>query len=197
MTADGNIEIMIASTVYGFEDQLKWTCALFEELEYRPVNSHYKTMPVNPAKSNKENCLDAVRNADCVFGIIRPFYGSGKIGGTSITHEEMKLAIEIKKPHWFVVHRDVRVARELLKQFMYNKAGGPKKDFKFKPLKIFDDIRLIDLYNDTIQNGVPPEQRIGHWTDEYLEFDDIKKIIKTQFSDKLRVMDIIDKMKQL
>jgi hypothetical protein len=195
MTHDGKIEIMIASTVYFFEDQLNWICAFFEELGYKPVNSHYKTIKIDPAKSNKDICLETVRNADCLFGIIRPFYGSGKIGDTSITHEEMKLAIVLKKPHWFVVHRDVRVARELLKQYMYDKAGNPKRAFKFRPTKIFDDIRLIDLYNDTIQNGVPPEQRIGHWTDEYLEIDDIIKIIKTQFSDKNRILDIIEKMK--
>lgn len=191
------IKVFVASTVYYFEDQLKWICALFEELGYQPVNSHYKTIHVDPAKSNKENCLEAVRNSDCLFGIIRPFYGSGRISKTSITHEEMKLAIEIKKPHWFVVHRDVRVARELLKQYMYNKSGNPKKSFTFKPTKIFDDVRLIDLYNDTIQNGVPAEQRIGHWTDEYFEFDDIKKIVETQFSDKNRILDIIEKMKAL
>jgi len=126
MTRDGKIEIMVASSVYGYEDQIKQICGLFEQLGYHPVNSHYKTMPVDPNKSNLDNCLDAVRKSDAVFGIIRPLYGSGIIGPTSITHEEMKLAIALKKPRWFIAHRDVRVARVLLKQYMYRPGGAPR-----------------------------------------------------------------------
>ena len=197
MTTDGKIEIMVASTVYGFEDQINQVCGLFEQKDFHPVNSHYKTMPVDPAKSNLENCLDGVRNCDCMFGIIRPYYGSGVIGPTSITHEEMKLAIALKKPHWFITHRDVRVARTLLKQYMYKKDGSRKTGFKFKSTSLLDDIRLIDLYNDTIKNDIPVEERVGHWTDEYFDLNDIIKVIHTQFDDKERILDIIEKMKAL
>lgn len=111
MTADGKIEVMVASSVIGYEDQVERVCGLFEQMGYHPISSHYKTMPVDPSKSNLENCLTAVENCDVFFGIIRPFYGTGVIGATSITHEEMKKAIELKKPRWFVAHRDIRVAR--------------------------------------------------------------------------------------
>ena len=57
MTADGKIEIMIASSVYGYEDQLNQICGLFEQMGYHPVNSHYKTMPTDPTKSNLDNCI--------------------------------------------------------------------------------------------------------------------------------------------
>ena len=198
MTADGKIEIMIASSVYGFEDQIKFVCGLFEQLgNYHPVNSQYKTLPTDPSKSNLENCLDAVRHCDCIFGIIRPEYGTGIIGETSITHKEMKLAIELKKPRWFVAHRDVRVARVLLYQYMYNEDKSKNEAFVYKPTKLLDDIRILDLYNDTIQNAVPIEQRIGHWTEEYFDLDDIKKVIHTQFRDENRILDIIQKMKTL
>lgn len=38
MTIDGNIEIMVASTVYGFEDQLTSVCATLSTLEYAVIN---------------------------------------------------------------------------------------------------------------------------------------------------------------
>ena len=197
MTADGKIEIMIASSVYLFEDQLKQICGLFEQKGYRPINSHYKTMPADPSKSNLENCLEAVRNCDVLFGIIRPFYGTGIIGKTSITHEEMKLAITLKKPHWFVAHRDIRVARALLKQYMFHNNGTVNKDFKYESTSLLDDIRVIDMYNNTIQEHIPPEQRIGHWTDEYFDLDDIIKVIQTQFGDIERIKKIMASMKAL
>jgi hypothetical protein len=150
MTADGKIEVMVASSVIGYEDQVERVCGLFEQMGYHPISSHYKTMPVDPSKSNLENCLTAVENCDVFFGIIRPFYGTGVIGATSITHEEMKKAIELKKPRWFVAHRDIRVARVLLKQYRYLADGSLNPDFTYRETKLLDDIRVIDMYNDTI-----------------------------------------------
>lgn len=197
MTADGKIEIMIASSVYNYEDQINEICGLLEQMGYHPISSHYKTMPTDPSNSNLENCLIAAQNCDAFFGIIRPFYGSGIIGETSITHEEMKTAIALKKPRWFIAHRDVRVARELFKQYRYlpNKSLNP--DFVYQPTKLLDDIRVIDMYNDTILNDINPAERIGHWTEEYFTIQDIKKVIQTQFHDKERILDIINKMNAL
>ncbi len=197
MTEDGKIEIMVASSVYGYEDQINQVCGLLEQMDYHPINSHYKTMQTDPSKSNLENCLEAVKSCDIFFGIIRPFYGSGVIGDTSITHEEMKKAIELKKPRWFVAHRDIRVARTLLKQYRFNEDGSPNAAFTYTSTKLMDDIRLIDMYEDTIQNNMPLEERVGHWTDEFFDFNDIKKVIETQFTDKARIIDIIEKMKAL
>ncbi|MBE9468500.1 MAG: hypothetical protein IMY72_09325 [Bacteroidetes bacterium] len=50
------------------------------------------------------------------LGIIRPFYGTGNIGEKNITFEEIKKAIELKKPYWFLVHRDVVFARLLFEK---------------------------------------------------------------------------------
>ncbi len=197
MTTNSKVEIMVASSVYGYEDQLNQICGLFEQMGYHPINSHYKTMPTDPSKSNLENCLDATHNCDAFFGVLRPFYGSGIIGNTSITHEEMKLAINLKKPRWFIAHRDIRVARIILKQYMFNSDGSLNDDFKYQPTKLLDDIRVIDMYNDTIQNDIPSEERVGHWTDEYFDLDDIKKVIQTQFNDQDRISDIIKKMNEL
>ena len=197
MTADGKIEIMIASSVYNYEDQINEICGILEQMDYHPVSSHYKTMPTDPSKSNLENCLIAAQKCDAFFGSIRPFYGSGIIGETSITHDEMKTAIALKKPRWFIAHRDIRVARELFKQYRYlpNKDLNPA--FVYQPTKLLDDVRVIDMYNDTILNDINPEERIGHWTEEYFTIQDIKKVIQTQFHDKERILDIIYKMNAL
>ena len=197
MTDDGKIEIVVASSVYGYEDQLNQICGLFEQMGYQPINSHYKTMPTDPSKSNLVNCLTAVENCDAFFGVLRPFYGSGIIGDTSITHEEMKKAMELKKPRWFVAHRDIRVARELFKQYRYLPDKSLNPDFTYLATKLMDDIRVIDMYDDTIQNNIPPAERIGHWTDEFFDLNDIKKVIQTQFGKNERILNIIQKMKTL
>ena len=196
MTDDGTIEIVVASSVYGYEDQLNQICGLFEQMGYQPINSHYKTMHADPSKSNLQICLAAVENCDAFFGVLRPFYGSGIIGATSITHEEMKKAIELKKPRWFVAHRDIRVARELFKQYRYLPDKSLNPAFTYRSTKLMDDIRVIDMYNDTIQNDIPAAERVGHWTDEFFDLNDIKKVIKTQFGKKNRIVDIIQKMNE-
>ena len=99
MNPDGNIEIMVASTVYGFEDQLSAICATISTLDYAVINSHIGTVRVNPNKTNLDNCLNAVRQCDVFVGIIRPFYGTGNIKERNITFEEMKLAIKLNKPY--------------------------------------------------------------------------------------------------
>lgn len=197
MTEDGRIEIMVASSVYNYEDQVNEICGILEQMGYHPISSHYKTMPTDPSKSNLENCIIAAQKCDAFFGIIRPFYGSGVIGETSITHEEMKTAIALKKPRWFIAHRDIRVARELFKQYRYLPDKSLNPDFAYKPTKLLDDIRVIDMYNDTILNDIDPAERIGHWTEEYFTIQDIKKVIQTQFHDKNRILDIIKKMNAL
>jgi len=197
MTEDGRIEIMVASSVYNYEDQINEICGILEQMGYHPISSHYKTMPTDPSKSNLENCIIAAQKCDAFFGIIRPFYGSGVIGETSITHEEMKTAIALKKPRWFIAHRDIRVARELFKQYRYLPDKSLNPDFVYKPTKLLDDIRVIDMYNDTILNDIDPAERIGHWTEEYFTIQDIKKVIQTQFHDKNRILDIIKKMNAL
>jgi hypothetical protein len=197
MTVDGRIEIMIASSVYGYEDQINQICGIFEQMGYKPISSHYKTMLVDPTLSNMQNCLNAVEKCDIFFGILRPYYGSGIIEETSITHEEMKKAIELKKPHWFIAHRDIRVARTLLRQYRFNADKTKNRDFVYKSNKILDDIRVVDMYEDTIQNDISVEERVGHWTDEFFDINDIIKVVQTQFEDTKRILQIIEKMKAL
>jgi hypothetical protein len=187
---------MVASTIYGFEDQLDQICSTLQAYGYKVWNSHFKTIPVHPGKSNTENCLLAVQACDLFFGIIRPQYGSGVIGPLSITHQEMRKSIELEKPRWFIAHRDIAIARQLLKQYMFDEQNRPNPGFTYRRTNVMDDLRVIQLYNDTILNDVPPNQRIGHWVDEYYRLGDILKCIETQFADVERIREIVEQMKQ-
>jgi hypothetical protein len=195
--AKRKLKIMVASTIYGFEDQLEQICATLKTYGYEVWNSHIKTIPVSPGLSNTDNCLEAVKNCDAFFGIIRPQYGAVLDGETSITHQEMLKAIELKVPRWFIAHRDVTIARQLFKQYMYLENGDANPLFVYKRTKVIDDIRVINLYNDTILNDLPPEERIGHWVDEYFKIGDILRCLETQFSDVNRVDGIVEYMKKM
>lgn len=92
------VRLMVASSVYGFESDLDQICGVLQAYGYTVLNSRLGTIPTHPNKSNLENCLDAVRQCDVFLGIVRPFYGSGKVGERSITHEEMRLSIQLNKP---------------------------------------------------------------------------------------------------
>ena len=87
------IKIMLGSTVYGFEDQLSQIIAQLQLLGYEVLNSHSGSIKVNPKLSNLDNCLNAVEECDLFLGIIRPFYGTGNIGESNITFEEIKKAL--------------------------------------------------------------------------------------------------------
>lgn len=188
------IKVMVASTIFGYEDQLEQICATLRGYKYEVWNSHLKTMPVHPGLSNTENCLRAVESCDVFFGIIRPRYGAVPGGEVSITHKEMLRAIQLKKPRWFIAHRDISIARQLLKQYMYIENGDPNPTFIYRRTEVLEDIRLIDLYNATILNDVEPENRVGHWVDEFFRVGDILNVIKTQFSDQKRVRQIVEQM---
>ncbi len=186
---------MVASTVYGFQDQLEQICATLSGYGYEVWNSHINTIPLNPSISNLQNCLFAVEQCDLVFGIIRPRYGAVLEEDISVTHNEIRRAIQLKKPRWFVSHRDIIVARQLLKQFMFDQDGNRNPDFHFSKTDIMDDIRVIDLYNEVIMNDHPVLDRVGHWVDEYYRIGDVLNCLETQFSNIGRTRIIVNQMR--
>lgn len=190
------IRIMVASTVFGFEDQIEQICSTLQGYGYEVWSSHTKTIPVHPGLSNTENCLRAVESCDVMFGILRPRYGAVLGGELAITHQEMLHAIHLKKPRWFIAHRDISISRQLLKQYMYLPDNSPNPAFSFQRTQVLDDIRLIQQYNDTILNDIPTNERIGHWVEEYFRLGDILGCIKTQFSEPIRIREVIEQMKQ-
>lgn len=188
------LKVMVASTIFGYEDQLEQICSTLQGYKYEVWNSHIKTIPVHPGLSNTENCLKAVETCDVFFGIIRTRYGAVPNGEISITHQEMLQAIKLKKPKWFIAHRDIAIARKLLKQYMVLANNKPNPNFTFKGTTVLEDIRLIQLYNDTILDDIEPVERVGHWVDEFFRVGDILRVIQTQFENRDRIKEIVEQM---
>lgn len=182
---DRKIKIMVGSTVLGFENELYQIVALLQTLGYEVLNSHVGTIKVNPKLSNLENCLKAVEECDLFLGIIRPFYGTGNIGDRNITFEEFKKAIELQKPYWFLVHRDVVFARKLWTKIQ------DSDNIKVLRNNFFDP-RCLEVYNYVIRNHVPIRLRNGNWAQEFYRLDEMSIYIKTQFEDKKFIEQILE-----
>ena len=194
MAAKRKLKVVVASTVYNFEDQLNQICAVMKGFGYEVWNSHIGSIPVDPNLSNLENCLAAVRDSDFFLGILRPFYGSGVIGDRSIFHEECREAVRLVKPRWFLVHRDVAFARQLLKPYMFRRNGDVTK-FTLKKTSVMDDIRVVHLYNDVIQNDVPIPDRRGHWAQEFYRLPEALEHLDSQFKNVTRIRRICEEMR--
>lgn len=198
--------LMVASSVYGFETDLDQICGVLQAYGYTVLNSRIGTISTHPNKSNLENCLDAVRQCDVFLGIVRPFYGSGIVGERSITHQEMRLSIELNKPRWFLVHGNVTFARVLLKQFReFNlpKPWVPDRllkllgctRFHFQRTAVMDDLRVIDMYEDVIRADQAIAKRTGNWAQEFYTLTQALPYLQTVFSDIGRVRQIAQEMK--
>ena len=181
------VKIMVGSAVYGFEDQLSQIIAQLNVLGFEALNSHYGSIKVNPNLSNLENCLNAVEECDLFLGTIRPYCGTGNIGDRNITFEEIKKAIELKKPYWFLVHRDVTFARNLFKKIKL-KSGD---EIELKDNKLFD-MRSIEIYEYVIKNHIPVTLRNGNWAQEFYRLDEMMIYINAQFSDYQFINKIIN-----
>ncbi|MBR3411638.1 MAG: DUF4062 domain-containing protein [Bacteroidales bacterium] len=73
------LNIMVSTSIYGFENEISQVCILQKYLGYNEWNSHLGTIRVNSALSNLENCLKAVEDCDLFLGIIRTPYGKNYI----------------------------------------------------------------------------------------------------------------------
>ncbi len=184
------IKIMVGSTVYGFEDQLSSIVAQLNTMGFEVLNSHYGSIKVNPKLSNLDNCLNAVKECDLFLGIIRPYCGTGNIGEKNITFEEIKEAIRLEKPYWFLVHRDVVFARTLFKK-MKKKKGC---QIEFTDNRFFD-LLSIQMYEYVIKNHIPVTLRNGNWAQEFYRLDDMMTYIIAQFSSKEFIEEVINTKK--
>jgi hypothetical protein len=185
------IKIMVASTVYNFEDQLNDIVSELTTMGFEVLNSHVGSIKVNPKLSNLENCLNAVDECDLFLGIIRPFYGSGNIGEKNITFEEIKRAVELKKPYWFLAHHDVVFARQLFRNIKTKDKTKELFDvIEIKKNQVFDH-RCLEVYDYVIKNTIPIESRNGNWVQEFSRSDEMMNYIVTQFSDKEFILNLL------
>jgi hypothetical protein len=193
--APSPVKVMVASTIYGFQDQLEQIVGVLRGYGYFVMSSHLGSVRVDPNKSNLDNCKLAVAGCDAFFGIVRPNYGSGVIGDRSITHEECLQAVTMNKPRWFVVDRNVVVARQLLKPYMFDHEGR-RTDFRLRANPILSDLRVIDMYDEVVQRDVAPVNRVGNWVQEYDGAPKILTYLQHQFEDIDAVRRICAEMKQ-
>ncbi|MXP24664.1 DUF4062 domain-containing protein [Altererythrobacter indicus] len=175
---------MLSSTVYGMEDRLDQIHGLLTGFGYQVWSSHKGSLPVVPGLSAFDTCLAAVDACDLFFGIIRPQYGSGveEAGGNSITHRELSRAIELDKPRFFLADAIVVNARRLLMDLGHKGSAGRAKLKLGKGAKLIDDLRVIDMYEEAIQDAVPITDRTNNWVQTYGDRDDILRYVEEQFN---------------
>jgi len=186
------IKIMVASTIYNFEDNISTICAELSTMGYHVLNSHIGSIKVHPFESNLKNCLNAVYECDVFLGIIRPYYGTGNIDELNITFEEIKLAMELNKPYWFLVHRDVVFARQLKKHLYFiDEFGNEHTNVSIKKSPVFDE-RTLEIYDHVIKEGTPIATRTGNWAQEFFRLDEALVYIKAQYEDKEFIFGVLN-----
>lgn len=185
-----NLNLMVASTVYGFEDQLSKIINDIKFKGFNVLNSFHGSIKVNPNLSNLDNCLQAVNDTDWLMGIVRPYYGTGNINEKNITFEEIKLSIGLHKPRWFFIHRDVTFAKRILDKIEVNKKLVSKNEATQKqiPNKLLLNQQIqeqaIDLYNFVIKDHEKDlELRNGNWAQEFYDASETLIYIQAQFLD--------------
>jgi hypothetical protein len=180
------LTILVSSTVYGIEELLDRVYVLLTAYGYEVWMSHKGTVPVRSDRTAFENCLAAVEKCDLFLGIITPHYGSGqdkkKPDEPSITHREIQLAIKLKKPRWLLAHDHVVFAWSLLKNLGHKgKAGRQKLKATFNSTPILDDLRVLDLYEEAIIDGIPLAERNGNWVQKFRSTEDGSLFVGSQF----------------
>jgi len=173
--------IMVSSAVYGIEELLEIIFGILNTAGFTVWMSHKGTVPVDPNKSNFDNCLEAVRGCDLFLGILTTSYGSGKDGdGLSITHQEVLEALKLDKPRWFLAHHDLIFARGLLRDLGY-KTSKARADLTLQGKKLVEDLRVIDMYESVIQAEKKLADRKGNWAQPFANDDDAKIFVVSQF----------------
>ncbi len=183
------LTVMVSSTVYGVEELLDRVYTLLTAFGYEVWMSHKGTVPVFSNQSAFESCIAAVEKCDLFLGIITPQYGSGKEKDKtelSITHKEIKKAIELNKPRWFLAHDQVVFARRLLTDLGYPDRDARSKLELKKGSKSIEDLRVLEMYEDAIRTPELDDkaviERVGNWVQKYDQEDDAHLFVVAQFS---------------
>ncbi|MCH6198624.1 DUF4062 domain-containing protein [Aquiflexum sp. LQ15W] len=190
-------KLMLASTVYGFEDQLSKIIMDLGQHNFDILNSFYGSLKVNPKLSNLENCVNSVKEADIFLGIVRSYYGTGNIRNKdavdvedkNITFEEIRKAIDLEKQRWFYVHRDVDFCWKVLEHievkatFEEKQKGKTTNKNTLRP-NAFIYPKTIELYNFVIKDHeTNVALRNGNWAQEFLVMSEALRYIQTQLKD--------------
>jgi len=192
--------IMVSSTVDGIEDLLEQIFAILSA-EFTVWMSYKGTVPVNSNKSNFENCLDAVQRCDLFLGIITTSYGSGFDGSDpSITHQEVRAALKRNIPRWFLAHRDVELAYDLVRNLGHRIPEGiPILNERMKKLRkggrhpVIDDYRVLEMYAEVIQAKKRLSERRGNWAQPFATSADGRVFVVSQFLRYSSAVEVVEK----
>ena len=197
-----HIKVFVASTVYNFQTELNKIYELLDGFGYDVLNSHKGTFLIDSSESNLQNCIDGVNECDVFVGFIRPDYGSGVLekGGKSITHIEFETAVSRKIPRFIMADYRVTFTRSLIRkaevEFNGNKLAINSDRINFNDNKIMD-IRCVQLYEEMIKDKMPPISRKGNWVQEYVNLEDIRLHLDSQFKYPERIKILMDKISTL
>jgi len=175
--------LLVSSAVYGFEELLDRLYAILDGLGYEVWMSHKGTVPVDPAVTALESCRKAVAACDLFLGIILPRYGSGKEkpGDESITHEELRHAIHLKKPRWILAHDHVVFARGLLNNLEFD-TPAKRAALPLKKSALLEDLRVIDMYELATRHDIELlKDRDGNWVQTFTSDEDALLFATSQF----------------
>lgn len=198
------LKVMVSTTVYGWEDQIEQLSGVLSTYGYKVLNSHIGTIRPKAGQSNFSACLDAVDRCDYFLGIIRGSYGSGKEtwrgladGEISITHLELRRAIQAAKPRTFLVEERVVQARSLLRPFLSliradsgDSGRVPQWDFPdttsrnlLKGNPVIDDLRVLAMYEEALQSEVALADRHDHWCQPFHRLPEVLRFVDERFAD--------------
>ena len=159
------VNIFVSSTCYDLSqirDDLK-RCIV--ELGHNPILSELKDFPVDPMKSNSENCINAINNeADIFVLIIGDRYGSVLETGKSITNTEFIAALSKGIPIYTFSLKKMTAILPLWEK-------NPNADYS----NIVDNNKVFEFLSDV-------RKKRGLWNFEFERAQDITEILKAQLS---------------
>ena len=159
------VNIFVSSTCYDLSqirDDLK--CCIID-LGHNPILSELKDFPVDPMKSNSENCINAINDeADVFVLIIGDRYGSVLETGKSITNTEFIAALSKGIPIYTFSLKKMTAILPLWEQ-------NPNVDYS----NIVDNNKVFEFLSDV-------RKKRGLWNFEFERAQDITEILKAQLS---------------
>jgi len=159
------VNIFVSSTCYDLSqirDDLK-RCII--DLGHNPILSELKDFPVDPMKSNSENCINAINNeADIFVLIIGNRYGSVLETGKSITNTEFIAALSKGIPIYTFSLKKMTAILPIWE-------SNPNADYS----NIVDSNKVFEFLSDV-------RKKRGLWNFEFERAQDITEILKAQLS---------------
>ena len=111
--------------------------------------------------------------------------------GLSVFHEEVRRAVDTDKPRYTFVHRDVSVARKVLRPFNTAAVGAPWAIPGFTPVPgTLDDLRVLDVVDYAFKEHLPVVDQDA-WVQEFPNIDSLLSMIGAQFEDVDRIRALI------